>query len=434
MTSMASELFVLGTSQTVAPACVRQQMHVELEELYEGLGRLLAVPGLLDEAVPIITCGRLELYCLSPRPLRAVRVLKELVAGRSGMSRETLEEHSYTKWGEDAARHLFRVASGLDSVIFGEAQILGQVRDALLHPSTEDVAGPFMKRLFQSALAAGKRVRAETEIGRGSASVAGAGLCLLEAEARTFDDKSAVVLGAGETGALVARLLAKAGVKDITIVNRTVAHAEKLAKELGGKAYGLESIPHVLPGADIVVGAITGRDDLVTAEMLAVGQTEPAKRRYLLDLAHPRNFPEELDGAPGVVVLDLERVFRQVEEARAARAAQVPRAEAIVGAEVENFVSWVRSRQSAPVLRAVREQVLAMAQEEAERRSRGRSPEEQEDLARFARSLARTLLHAPTVAIRDADPATTEGQWLLRTATSLFGVDGTEAAAAGGGQ
>lgn len=423
---MAAELFVLGTSQSVAPACVRERLHVDLDEVYAGLHRIMEVPGLLDEAVPVATCGRLEVYGLSAHPLRATRILKDLLSARTGMGREELDTHSYTRWGEDAARHLFRVASGLDSVIYGEAQILGQVRDALAHPSTETVAGSFMKRLFQSALAAGKRVRAETEIGRGSASVAGAALSLLEVHARTFEDKTALVLGAGETGALVARLLRKAGVGRLIIANRTLSTAEVVAAELGAEPRSLDALHDLVPHADIIVGAIAGRDDLVTAEMLRAQGDEETRARYMLDLAHPRNFSAGLADVGGVMLLDLAQIFHQVEEAKQARAAQVPRAEAIVEAEVENFVQWVRSRQSAPILRAVREQILAMAQEEADRRSRGRSEAEREELARFARSLARTLLHAPTLAIRDADPATPEGQWLLRTAPALFGVGADE--------
>ena len=419
---MAAELFVLGTSHSVAPTRVRERMHIDLGELYAGLHRILDVPALLDEAVPVATCGRLEVYCLGTRPMRASRVLKELVSKRSGMSCEQLDAHSYMHRGEEAARHLFRVASGLDSVVYGEAQILGQVRNAMVRASDEKAAGSFMKRLFQSALAAGKRVRAETEIGRGSASVAGAALRLLEVESGSLEGKSALVLGAGETGSLVARLLRKAGVGRLTVVNRTLSTAEALATELGGEAYGLDALPQLVLQAEIIVGAVASQEDLVTAGMLRADTGNEARQRYLLDLAHPRNFAADLAKLPGVKLLDLAQVFHRVEEARASRAAQVPLAEAIVEQELETYYRWVRARPSAPVLRAVRDQVLAMAQEEAERRSRGRPAEEREELALFARSLARTLLHAPTVAIRDADSSTQEGRWLLRVAPSMFGI------------
>ena len=418
---MALELFVVGTSQSVASVCVRERMHVDLAEVYAGLARLKATPGMLEEAVAVATCARLEVYGLSRRPRRTLRVLRDLMSDRTGLSREELAAHSYVRWGDDAVRHLFRLASGLDSVIYGEAQILGQVREAMMHPATDTVAGSFTKRLFPSALAAGKRVRSETEIGRGAASVAGAALCLLEAEVGALDSRTALVLGAGETGALVARLLHKAGVARVMIANRTLSRAEQLAADTGGEGYTLDDVPGLLPQADILVGAVTGRDDLVTVDMMRAVSGD-GQRRFLLDLAHPRNFPADVQGVPGVWLMDLAQVFARVEATLHSRAAQVPRAEAIVDAEVENFALWVRSRETAPVLRAVREQVLALAQEEAERRARGRPEAEREELLRFARSLARTLLHSPTVAIRDADPASPEGQWLLRTAASLFGV------------
>jgi glutamyl-tRNA reductase len=246
-----------------------------------------------------------------------------------------------------------------------------------------------------------------------------------------LESRTALVLGAGETGALVANLLRKAGVARLMIANRTLARAEEVAADVSAEAYGLDQVPTLLPQADIVVGAVTGRDDLVTADMLR-SERSGGRPRYFLDLAHPRNFPEDVRELPGVWLMDLTQVFARVEEALRSRTAQVPRAEAIVDAEVENFSMWVRSRETAPVLRAVREQVLALAQEEAERKARGRTPEEREELLRFARSLARTLLHSPTVAIRDADPSSPEGQWLLRNATSLFGVRSKSDLAAGG--
>jgi glutamyl-tRNA reductase len=423
---MPVELFVLGTSTSVAPEAVRERLHIDLDEVYAGLRRLTRSNGLVDEAVPLATCGRLEVYGLSSRPDRAIRVLRDLVATRTGVARGELDAHSYIHRGDEAARHLFGVASGLESVIYGEAQILGQVHDALHHPSTEAVAGTFMTRLFQSALAAGKRVRAETDIGRGSASIAGAALRLLDVEAGTLVGRTVLVIGAGDTGALVARLLRKERVGRLLIANRTLEHAIVVAEELGGEAYGLEALPELLLDADIVVGAVAGRDDLVTSELLASIAAADAKPRHFLDLSHPRSFSPDIADIDGVELLDLARVFARVEAARGARAAQVPHARAIVDAEVESFAEWVRSRQTASVLRAVREQVMEMARVEAHRRSRGLSEAERENMQRFAHSLARTLLHTPTLAIRAADPGSPEGRWLLRSATSLFGVPGED--------
>jgi len=416
------EIFVLGTSTSVAPPTVRERLHVDLDEIYRGLERITAKPGLLPEATPLATCGRLEVYGVSTRPGRAIRMLQDIVAARSGLSLRELEGHSYVHREDEAARHLFRVAAGLDSVVFGEAQILGQVQAAMENPSTEKVSGTLLTRLFQQALAAGKRVRAETEIGRGSASVAGASLKLLETEMGSFSGRTAIVVGSGDTGALVARLLRKQGMGRLVVVNRTLARAEALAAALGAEAFSLDDLPSLLASADLVVGAAAEAEDLVTRSSLEPIARAHPRARFFLDLAHPRNFSRDVGEVAGARVLDLAQVFERVTAAREARSAQLPRAQAIVDEEVARFASWRRSRRAASVLRGIRGQVLALAQQEADRRSRGWSEDEREDLQRFARSLARTLLHAPTVAIRDADPASAEGQWLLRSASSLFGV------------
>jgi len=414
------ELFVLGTSHSVASANLRERMHMDVADVYAGLSRMVGGRGLLAEAVPLSTCGRLEVYGVSDNPERARRVLRGLIAGKAGMTPEELDPHSFCEVGDGAVRHVFRVASGLDSAIHGEAEILGQVRDALHHPGTSDTAGPLLHRLFQHALAAGKRVRTETEIGRGSASLASAAVRLLESESGSLHGRTALVLGAGDTGALVAHLLRKAGIGRLVIANRTEERADVLAAEVDAEATGLGDLGSLLEEADIVVGAVARREELVGPGAFPAPQ--PGRTRYLLDLGHPRNFDPALGERADVRLFDLEQVFRRVEGAREARRSQLPRAEEIVREEAAEYMSWLRTREAVPVLKAVREQVLAIAESEADRRSRGRSEKEREELRQFARSLARTLLHSPTVALRDADPSSEEGRALLQSATSLFGV------------
>ena len=413
------ELFVLGTSQSVASARLRERMHVDLDELYDAVLDLMD-RGVLEEAVPVVTCGRLELYCVSERPRRAARLLRHRMAAHTEIPGEELDRYSYLYRDEEAVEHLMRVASGLDSVVHGEVQILGQVRGALSHPSTAETEGPLLHRLFQRALSTGKRVRTETEIGRGAASLASASLTMLQRELGSLDEVTALVLGAGDTGALMARLLQKSGVGRLIVANRTLEKARSLAAELGGEAIGLDEVSTVLPEAHLVVGAVTADDRVVGPASLPEGAEWPG---FFLDLAHPRNFDPELASLPGVRVFDLDHVFERVEAAREARARQVPMAEAIVREETEAFVQWLRTRENVSVLRAVRTQVLELAQSVAERHSQGRTAEEQEEMRMLARSLARTLLHPPTMALREADPESTEGRWLLESAATLFGVD-----------
>ncbi len=427
-TMTGQEIFVIGTSQTVASAAMREQIYVDLEELYETLGELLTARGLLDEAVPLATCGRLELYCVASDADRAVKVLVRMMERRTGVARDALRDHVYALSGDQAVRHLFRVASGLDSVVHGEAQILGQVREAARDSRAEMTKGPILHRMFETALATGKKVRTETEIGRGAASLAGAALGMVQREMSSLESSTALVVGAGDTGSLVARILSKAGIGKLVLANRTLANAQAAGRCLGADVVGLDGMTEVVARADLVVGAATADDYLVTAEALSdalsgVDEGLGGRQRYFLDLAHPRNFDPAIAGIPGVRLFDLDHVFERVEAAKASRAAQVPRAEAIVVDQAETFRRWLTSRQGVDVLRAVRAHVLDVAKEEAERFSRGRTAEEREEIRRFARSMARTLLHQPTVALRDADPGSPSGRSLLEAAPALFGVD-----------
>jgi glutamyl-tRNA reductase len=416
------EIFLVGTSHAVASARMRERMHVDVDEMYTALAPLCDARGLLREAVPLATCGRLELYGVAPDADRAVRLLGHLMVQRTGIDREELGRHSYVYRDSEAVRHLLRVASGLDSVIHGEAQILGQVRAAAHHPRVRDTAGPVLHRLFQRALRTGKRVRSETGIGRGAASLASASVAMLQREIGGLGEVSALVLGAGDTGALMARLLVKAGIGRLLVANRTLATAEELARELGVEACDLGSIGSALSGADLVVGAVATDEPLVTPEMI---RDMPAERRpsYFLDLAHPRNFDPGLAELPGTTVFDLEHVFRRVEAAREARAAHLPRARLVIDEEVRAYETWYRSRENAAVVEAVRRRMLDRAMIEAERYA-SRAPEEQkEQMRRLARSVARAILHQPTVVLRDVDPSSERGRALLEHASKLFGVD-----------
>ena len=415
------ELFVLGTGQSVAPAHVRERMHVDPKEVSDALADLLTDRVLLHEAVPLATCARLEIYALAPDPDRAIRVLTRLLARRTGMPGGHLRAHSYTLRGHDVVRHLFRVAAGLDSVVHGEAQILGQVREAAHDPLSAQGKGPVLHRLFEAALAAGKRVRTETEIGRGAASLASASLSMLRREIGELESKTALVLGAGETGSLMAHLLRKAGIGRLIVANRTEETARRLAEGVGAEGHGLSHVPALIAEADVVIGAAAGTEPLVTRELVEPAVTgRPRPCRHFLDLAHPRSIDRGIADLPGVRLIDLHDVFERVESARHARSAQVPRAEGIVREQAEAFMRWHRSRDNVRIVRAMREQVLELAREEAERLGRGRSDQERQEISLFARRLARTLLHAPTVALREADPDSSQGRALLETAAALF--------------
>lgn len=418
------DVFVLGTSHSVASARVRERLFVDVDEVYDALEPLQNGREILAEAIPLVTCARLELYGVAPDVDRAVGVLRRLTGRRAGLSRVELEAHGYVRRGPEAVKHLLRVAAGLDSVVHGEAQILGQVRDAAHHSRAVTTEGPVLHRLFQSALTAGKRVRSETDIGRGAASLGSAAVTMLRRELGALDSVSALVLGAGDTGALVARLLAKSGVGRLVIANRTLERARSVAHEVGGEACPLDEAFRLLPEVDLIVGAVTAPGPILTADSddLAV-EVRSGGARYFLDLAHPRNFDPALASVPGVTLFDLEHVFRRVEAARTSRREQMPRAEAIVEREAEKYLAWLSARRNVEVLKALRSSVLDRAMAEADAHARRLPPEHREEVHRLARAMARTLLHRPTVALREADSRSEEGRELLLRAAQLFGLD-----------
>lgn len=421
-----ADVFVVGTSHAVASASVRERLHVPLDEVHAALAPLLQDGGGLLEAVPLSTCARLEIYGIAADASAVVDRLVGLLAERVSVAACDMKDHVYVLRGPAAVLHLFRVAAGLDSVVHGEAQILGQVRDAAHHPLAVDRKGPILHRLFELSLAAGKRVRTETEIGRGGASLAAAAIEMVRSEIGSLEGVSALVLGAGDTGSLVARLLRKAGVRRLVVANRTVDTARRVAEGLGGEGVGLDDLGAHIAEADLVVGAATAGELLVTPSTLAAAGGSVHRSRHFLDLAHPRNFDPALADVPGVRLHDLDRVFARVEAVQATRVEQIARAEAIVREQAEGFEGWVRSRRSVALVRAVREHVLAVAQAEAEQFAQGRVDAERERLARFARSLARTLLHPATVTLREIDPASPEGRLLLESAPTLFGLAGAQ--------
>ncbi|MGB0544021.1 MAG: glutamyl-tRNA reductase, partial [Longimicrobiales bacterium] len=220
------EVFVVGTSQSVAPVAVRERLYVDLEEVYRAPTELLVDRGVLQEALPLSTCGRLELYGVSENPERALKLLVRLLAERARLDREQARSHMYALRGATAVRHLFRVASGLDSVVHGEAQILGQVRAAAYDPRAEHTKGPVLHRLFETALATGKKVRSQTEIGRGAASLASASIEMIQRDLGDLGDVSALVVGTGDTGRLIALILSKLGVGRLVLANRTIDVAQ----------------------------------------------------------------------------------------------------------------------------------------------------------------------------------------------------------------
>lgn len=413
------QLFLLGTSHVVASSQVRELLQILREDVHAELTRLTGPGRVLAESMVLSTCARFEVYGVAADVGVACRRLRRRAAHALKLDLRVLSEQTYFSHGVNSIAHFFSVASGLDSVVQGEGQILGQVRSLLDDVDFRGTTGPRLHRLVQHAVSTGKRVRTETGIGRGTASLAGASLQMLERCTGGLRGSRVLVIGAGKTGTLVARLLRKKGVNDLAIANRTLGRARELAALTRGTAHAFDEIPRLLAGVDVVVGAIAAAEPAVTPGMMTTGD---GRTRYFLDLSLPRSIDPGLADLPGVELLDLDAIHRKVAAARKERAAQIPLARTIVLEEAARYQAWFRTRQVIPAVRAVRDHLLSVAEREAERHARGLDPEQRVVLRRFARSLARTILHDPTMALRRADPDSPDGQALLAVAGTLFGV------------
>ncbi|MCX6552141.1 MAG: glutamyl-tRNA reductase [Acidobacteria bacterium] len=317
--------------------------------------------------------------------------------GRLAGDREALvAAHAYARTGEQAARHLFRVAAGLDSMILGEHQILGQVRDAQSRAQEAETLGPLTHRLWSAALHTGKRARAETDIGMGAVSIAQAAVSLAERVLGDLRGRRVLLIGAGDTCRLAARHVADRRPAHLWVANRTAGRAAALAEAFGGDAIGLEDIDAVLPLADAVVSATRAPGFVVTGDMVrraAAGRTD--RPLVLVDIAVPR----DIDPAAGAVehasLFSIDAVHTLVDRSLAHRLREIPRVEAIVDEECARFMAWFRGQGAAAVVRALVECFERVREDEVRRNLKHFHPEEEACIDRMTKAMVNRMLRPP---------------------------------------
>jgi glutamyl-tRNA reductase len=411
-------LIALGVNHQTAPVDVRERVAVGEAQLADTLRDLQRVEG-VEEAALVSTCNRTEIYA---------RVadgrgdsLAAWLAGRSGLSRQALEAYLYRHEGDAAVRHLFRVATGLDSLVLGEPQILGQVKTAWQQARGAGSLRTPLDRLFQQSFSVAKRVRTDTRIGAHPVSVAFAGVRLVRQVFAEFDRATVLLVGAGDTIELAAKHLANAGAKRLLIANRTLEHAQVLASRVGGYALPLTELARHLPEADVVISATAARDVVLPAA--AVEAALKARRHrpmFLLDLAVPRDIDPAVAALSDAYLSTVDDLEQVIAGNRASRREAAEQAQAIIDLAVEHFMAWWRAQDQQDSLRALRhaaEQAKAEALARArDRLAAGEAPEAV--MERLAHQLTNRLLHAPTTTLRQA---ALEGDTaLLAAATRLF--------------
>jgi glutamyl-tRNA reductase len=345
---------VIGLNHRTAPIEVRERLTFPEPRLLDALGALSERPEFAEAAI-LSTCNRTEIYTVVPHPGHE-RAVHRFIEEYHGVMPADYAAHIYVHHDSEAVRHLFRVASGLDSLVLGEAQILKQARDAFSAATEAGTAGKLMNGLFRAAIATGRRARTETEIGSGGFSVGHAAVDLARSIFGSLDGASILILGAGKMSELTARHLVASGVRFVMVTNRTYERATALADKLGGSAIRYDEFPDAIIRSDIVISSTASPHPIVTRKLL-----QPVMRRrrgrslLLIDIAVPRDIEPEVDRLDNVFLKNVDDLEEVVSDMARERAGEVEKVEAIIGEETAKFVSWWRALSVAPVVTQMRE-------------------------------------------------------------------------------
>ncbi|HEU4382855.1 MAG TPA: glutamyl-tRNA reductase [Anaeromyxobacteraceae bacterium] len=412
-------LLAMGLERRCADVSHREALAVAPEDV-EGVLQAFAALGGVDEVAVISTCYRVEVYAASSAPaVAAVSLRRALVARAGGRELPLFERH-----GEAAIRHLWRVASSLESAIPGEPQVLGQVREAFACATAARTVGRELAALAHRTSAVARRVRSETAIGRAGVSWGNAAASLAEKVLGPLSGRRALLLGAGEMARLTAQHLREQGAS-LVIVNRTLERAQALAAEVGGTARPLEALEAELRWADVVVStALAAPAALAPDGLSALMKARRHARLVLVDLAVPRAIPAEAGRLDGVYLCDLDDLERLQAAAMAERSGAVSAAERIVEEEIARWAREEGERRAVPIIRAVRSRAAEIAREEAARTARrlGDDPEVARRLEALAGAIVSKLFHAPSARLRRAGADGQAGEALMAAACEIFDV------------
>ncbi len=413
-------LAVVGVNHRTAPLEVRERFAHAAREVPTSLERVLAAGA--GGGVLLSTCNRTEFYLAEPgegAPDAVWAILSERLGdGRSASA------YGYFRRDRDAVRHLYRVSAGLESMILGESQIQGQVREAW--EMSKPQAGPVLHRLFQSALLVGARVRSETGLAMGAASAASAAVAVAGKIFHQLAGRSALVLGAGDMAELAATCLASEGVQVTMVANRTYERAQAVAEELGARALTLDQAWEHFATADIVLSSTAAPHAVVTWERVAAAIERRGRRPLcILDVAVPRDVEPAVGRLENVFLYDIDDLQTVAAQATAERRKEIPAAEHIVTEEVDRFWAWYGGLAVVPVLKEFRgrlDQVRAQELERALKRLAHLAPEDRAQIEQFSHALLNKFLHQPTIALKQAAHVG-RGYGLLEALKRLFGLE-----------
>lgn len=392
-------LFLVGVSHRTAPVELRERLDFSSRDVGAAV-ESLAARSSATESVVLSTCNRSEIYVASTSPGQARDEVIQFLTDYHRLPADAFAPHLFSFSDAEAARHLFRVAAGLDSIVVGEPQILGQVKDAFQAASERRCTGPVLSKLFHWSFAVGKRVRTETALGEGAVSISFAAVALARKIFGRLTGRRVLVVGAGEISTLTAQHLRAHGVGEMVIASRTAANAESLAAAVGGRAIPWDQLGPALAGADIVLTATGSQRPIITrAQIEAVTGRRRREPLFIIDVAVPRDVESSVGDIEQVFLYNVDDLQSVVQENLSRRTAEIERAEVIVAEELQKFLAWRRSRGVIPTVVALRERFDAIRRAELQRldgKLSGLPPDTRALFEQMTRILVEKLLLEPT--------------------------------------
>ena len=412
-------IIAIGLNHKSAPVQVREKLAFSAGQTALLLERLRGAHG--GEHLLLSTCNRSELYHVGGADKQS---LIASLGEQAGTEVRGLEDYFYCHHDREAVHHLFNVAAGLDSMVVGEYEILKQVKDALAAANDAHSVGPILSRLFHEALAAGKRVRRETEISRGVFSVGGCAVTLAKTIFGELSGAQVAIVGAGEMAEAVARALISSGAKSVFVANRTYYRACQLAAQLNGEAVLFEDLAEIMAKCCVLVSSTAAPHPIITREMVAdVMRARRNRPLFLIDIAVPRDIEEAVGTVDNVYLYNIDDLNGVVERDSQARLKEAAKVERIIHEHAEQFFRWHASRAALPTMKALQEKFHAIrAQElqEALRRLPELSPAEREKLEQFSHAIINKILHLPMTQLRNGAG---EQEEIVESLRRIFGLD-----------
>jgi glutamyl-tRNA reductase len=417
-------LFVAGLNHRSAPVELRERLAVEEDKLRELL-RDLQAAGVVDEVVVISTCNRVEVYGLAAVPGEARAAVFRRLCQHRGLDPAALEPFLYTHLDGDAVHHAFRVSASLDSMMIGEPQILGQVKDAFALAQSCETVGPTLHTLFTQAFTVAKRVRTETEIGRHAVSVSFAAVELARKIFAGLSGKAVLIVGAGKMSELAARHLVEQGAFPIYVTNRTAARAQQMARALSGTAVPFDELPTALASVDIVISSTGASEPVITREMVQRAVHGRRNRPlFFIDIAVPRDVEATVNTLDDVYCYDIDDLKQVVDANIRERAREAQRAESLIDREVAKFRARLSDVEIIPTIVSLRERLEAIRTVEVKKalaRLPEASPETRAALEALSTGIVNKILHAPITKLRESSRAGAGRSW-TELVHELFGL------------